>query len=552
MSNLLPFLFATIRKRAIDPNSKRFFLPVVLSNADGSNSQGKLLPIEEERWSVGPVTGEAGDTITTSFCNNWATYLEKVQKTDLSNQYPIADPKTPYPTLTMEGRPKLTIDGLQNVFVAHNAVFTEVPGGYQIQTTVQLDYWDGSNGASYPMLTISGGYKLQQSLCLAAKGGAVCNGTASIDINGGGTVKLEVDGAFVDAVFTVTVKDGGSEGRHLEANVQSLKVRGQDTATTPALDIKKLQIDADVSPFLLNVWQTMAQRAIQSPDGTNGIFANLNTSLNGPGNLKSLSAQMTSQLASFFDGIFGKADGVVVAVQTAPTVNPVDGYIFDRCRFALNSVSSPLFLPQLLCSANSPSLNPLLIAKVDLPALSIFGRPWTNGLLTNVNFIGLTNVQAPPSSIAAGDDAILHFTGALGAWNPPPPISCSGGIPAPPAKATAAFSILPQPDTVTGTLDLTITEAMLVGSCRTAGADDSSLTLTFQSLKVTCSNPVSNMKIKLGIDSAFKDIINNAVNTENILQKILDELNAELANNLSQVSTQVTAYAREAILNGLS
>ena len=118
MSNLLDFIFNSIRTRAIDPSHPKFFLPTVLAGLPGDNSHDKLLPIEQRSWSIGSISGSEGKVIATNFANNWATYLQKKKKIDLSAQYPIADPADPNPHITI-GRAAgdFTNDGLQNIYV---------------------------------------------------------------------------------------------------------------------------------------------------------------------------------------------------------------------------------------------------------------------------------------------------------------------------------------------------------------------------------------------------------------------------------------------------
>jgi hypothetical protein len=169
----------------------------------------------------------------------------------------------------------------------------------------------------------------------------------------------------------------------------------------------------------------------------------------------------------------------------------------------------------------------------------------------DVNFFGLTNAQAKPADVHV-DDEVLRFTGTIGAWDPPPRVSCAGGVPGPPAKGDSGFSITPQGmSPLTGTLALTITGAQLAGSCIPSGSDDSTLSLSFRTLQIVCPDIGSNIKVTVDLKSAFTKIINGAVNKPDILKKILDAINTEIANRLGDISTQVTAYAREAINNGL-
>ncbi len=554
MSYMLPFVFNTIRKRTIDPANARFFLPRLLEDTDGDNSRGKLLPIEEDNWALGPITGEGGNTVTTAFVNNWATYLEKVKKVNLSAQYPIADPSTPYPKLSMGGSEKIVIDGLENIFVAPNPAFTAVEDGYKIAATLQVGYWDGTAGrVKYPSLSLAGGYRLEQKLVVADKVTLKPTGAGDTDIDGGGTVDIEVQNAFIDTVFAITVKTAGNGGRELAVNIQSLLFRGPDVKTRPSLSVKKLDIDASVSQFLLGVWEKMARKAIESPDGSNGIFQNINAALNQPGNLKPLSIELSSKLATAIDGLLGPADGTLAAIHPSSTLNPVDRYMFDRIRVALNSSASSLFLPQLLCQNQNPPLSPLHFDRLDLPPLDVLGLTWENGQLSNLVFTGLTNVQAPPNATVISDQDVLQFTGTLGAWNPPPKVSCAAGIPAPPATGSATFSVTPKNwGPLGGNLAMTVQGVQVAGSARASGSDDSALTIDITSLGLGASDLVSSVHLTLEIDSKFKVIINKAINTQSVLQKILDGLNAELAKRLPDISAQVTKYAREAVKNGLN
>jgi hypothetical protein len=554
MSYFLPFVFNTIRKRTIDPTNTRFFLPKVLEDADGSNSKGKLLPVEQDKWSVGSITGDGGALVTSSFLDNWATYLEKVKKVDMSYQYPIADPSTPYPTLMLGGKEKVVIDGLENIFVSPNPVFTSVLEGYQVEATLQLGYWDGADGrVNYPSLSLNGPYRMEQKLVMGDKATGTPNGHGSTDVDGGGNVEIELEKAFIDAVFTVSVKTSGQGVRQLAVNLQSLHFRGPDADTQPSLNIVNLTIDASVSEYLRGVWQKAATDAIQSQDGRTGIFQNINAALNQPGNLGPLSNELSGKLVTVIDGLLGPADQTMKAVQPPSTLNPVDRYMFDRVRFGLNSTGSALFLPQLLCQNQNPSLSPLHIDSIDLPTISAGPITLESGKVTDLNFTGLTNAQAPPGAIAISDQEVLQFTGTLGAWNPPPKVSCAGGIPAPPARGNATFNVTPKgfPKTLTGALAMTVNGMQVTGSAKASGPDDSSLTIEIMSLALTASDLVSALKLSLDIQSDFKAIINNVINTPNVLSKVLDELNAELSRRLPEISTQVTSYAREAVTSGL-
>jgi hypothetical protein len=553
MSNVLPFLFNTLRARAIDPANSRFFLPTVLAGISGSNSQGKLLPIEEDSWSIGAITGNQGSTISTGFVDNWATFLQKVQHVDLTNQFPIPSPQSPSPILNLgdaTSTAKIVIGGLQNVFVLPNPTFTPTDSGYSVVLALQFSYWDGSNQRpTYPVLSVAAPYKLAQSLCLASRGSSVCNGNASTNIDGGGTVSLSIANAFVDAVLNISIDDTGSF-RTPVVTVGNLTLRGPNAGTPPQINVDQLTIDASVSQFLINVWKTLATNAFESRDGCAGIVGQVNAALQQPSNLASLSTQMTSNLGSMLDGMLGAVDSTFaqIPVSTSST-NPVDQYLFDRLRFALNTPSSSLFLPHLLAQSSNPSLSPLQVAQIALPDFTFSAILFTNNSLSNLNVLGLTNVQTAVDTITLADDGTVQFTGVLGGWNPPP----SSEIPAPPAKGTAAFSVGPTTGPIPGTLTLTLIGPQINGAFLASGSDDSDLNISFSALSVVAPNVVSNMSIRVNITSPFfQGIINSGINTPSVLQSILDKLNAQISGDLGGISEKITSFVQTAVANGLA
>jgi hypothetical protein len=555
MSVLLPFIFNTLRTRAIDPHNKRFFLPTVLAGISGKNSHGKLIPIEQDSWSIGPITGPAGATVTDSFINNWATFLEKVQKVDLSNQFPIADPRSPSPVLDMGdgGKTKIVINGLQNVFVEPNPTFVPNAQGYHVNLALQFNHWDGSAGRpNIPQLSMSGPYQLSQSLCLANNGASVCNGNASTDIHGDGTVALNITDAFVDAQVQLSVASHGSAGREAKVTVLSLLVRGADPSTPPTIDVTDLTIGASVSDFLKNVWKTAALNAIQSDDGRAGIFRNLNAALNEASNLASLSQQMTTNLASALDSAFGATKGTLPNTQAAATTNPIDRYIFDRVGYAVNEPTSALFLPLLLCKNDNPSLSPLVVAQVGLPDFDIVGAHFQQGKLLKLHFNGLTNVKAAQSDMVLGNSK-FQFDAALGGWNPPPRVSCAAGIPAPPATGTSQFVVSAQgmPTPLTGDVGVTVNGARLKGTCSVSGTSDATMDITVHSLTLVIPDLAGGMQINLNIESAFKNFINSAINTSDNHKRIIDNVNSTLSQHYQDIGKEVTKFARDGISRSL-
>ena len=554
MTALLPFVFETVRQRANDPSSSRFFLPDVLHGLPGKNAQGKLLPLEETSWDIGEVKGV--DVITVSFCDQWANILQ-FQKVDMANQMPIASPDSPYPTLSLgNDEHKLLITGLANLFVEKATQFKSVPNGYRATLNLKFNHWDGSkDGATArptkPPLTFAGGFLMSQNLCTAdidaqGKPKSTCNGNESVTVNGAGTIEVEVHGAVLNAVVDILVDASNT----LQATLVSLNMCGAEDSAPPQLKVKALQIETDYL-LLKGAWQSLTEKAINSEDGRKGIFDGINAALNEPGNRNTISGEMTAKLGGTLDSVLGKPATPPPTPAPIPNVNPTDNNLFQRIFVALNQPTSDLFLPQLICQNKNPSLSPLNVKEIALGDINVKGLMFESNQLSNVNFTGLSNLKIPPEGASIAPDA-LRFEATLGGWNPPPPVSCPDGIPAPPATGMADFLLKPQfSEELQGSLGLTVHNMTVEAVCNPTGEDVGSLQLNLQKLQLKIGTPTKQLTVEPHIESAFKSFIKTAVNTDNILISILNKLNEEVHANLPSIDKELTQHVREAIAKGL-
>lgn len=550
--SLLPFVLNTAKNTTDDPGSK-YFLPVILANIKGNNSQGKLLPLEEKRWDIGAVGGVPGQTITTAFANNWMTYLEKVEGMSLDGQEAIASPGSPNPKLTLGGvdNKLIQIIGLQNAYVDTVNVVNQTKTQYQLSLTLQFSYWNKSNGQpDLPQMMLKAPYSMQQKLCLANQGEATCNGNASTDINGGGEAGVNINNAYVDADVTLAVS-GSDNSRALSVTVTKITLRGKNKDTTPDLDVVELTIDANVSSFLRGIWEDSARKAITSPDGQQGIFTQVGNSLNSENNLTSLSSTMTTQLGLLVDDLFGKVTGKLPSDKGQDADNDVDQYIFDRIRYALNSQDSNWYVAKVLCNLSNPSIDPYSIDKIDLPDLPVEGLTFKKVSLTQVQINGLTNAEAPADSMVLYPDK-MTMVGALGVLDPVPKIKCKkGAIPAPPSTITSKFSATAEGVKLDADVKVTIKKANLNMDTSASGADVDHLVITMNSMTVSLAD-LSNMNIDVDIQSAFKSLINAVINKPKFKTMILDKVNGALADNLAKIGTAITGYAKDIIKSQIS
>jgi hypothetical protein len=537
--NLFSFLYNTMQVRVNDPKNTRYWLPTVLQGIDGSNSKGKLLPIETTNFDIGPVKGEAGTTVTTAFTGQWESYLEKVQRVDLSTQKAIPSPNTPFASLSFLNA---TISGLENLYVLGNPNVASDNTGYRTTITLQSNYYDGTNNKpSVPKLSIAGNYKIMQSLCTADKATpTVCNGKNSTDIDGKGFASIEIDNAFIEADLFIYVSGTGA-GRTVGIKITAIRLRGANKGSFPDLQVLDIKIDVSVSSFLKGVWVTMSKKAITSPEGRTGIFSQINQQLNTADNLSKLSDTVTTQFQKALSSIMGSIPQNSLPLDVNQNVpNPADLYIFDRIRFSLNDPSGQWYLPKIVTNVNNPTLEPLKIASISIPdqPLSDFNITLSKIQLNNVVVSGLSNILAPVNQLVFQPNADLNATVNLSALPTPPP----------PLTATSSFSFFPTgaDQTFTGSLVIRVKQSQLSFSTSLGGNDVSSLVMNLSSAKITAR--LADISIVLSLDSFFTDMINNSVlNQDSLKQTILDKLNQEITNNLQAIGQQITDSARKGI-----
>lgn len=543
--SFLPLILNTAQTMTNDPKSK-YFLPGVLANIPGDNTQGRLLPIEEHSWSIGAIGGVSGQTVTSAFEDNWMTYLEKVQKLKLNGQVAVPQPATPFPLLDLQNgqHQAIQIIGLQNVKVARVKVLESTDTGYHISLVLQLNQW---SSLGYPALQINTPYTLRQSLCLANQGSTACNGNASTDIDGDGSAVVLIQNAAIEVDLHIGIT-GTGPARALAVTLNAVDLVGSTPGQSPVLSVQSLVINASVSSFLLDIWRSMATKAITSADGANGIFGQIDTALNTVDNLTTLSKIITGQLESLVNSMFGAvAAGALPTHAPAPGVNQVDQYLVDRAGYALNTEGSGWYLPQVLTGIDQPRLDPFDIASIPIPDFTIdpFG-PVTAVAFSTVQVIGLSNLLTPAAQMRFQPNS-LSFVATLGMLDPPPVF---GGqqqqVPPPPTLLTANFTMTMMDTVVAGGITITLPRPSLAVAANSTGSNLDDLQLDIDSLAISVADP-SHFVIAVEIDSAFAGIINEALNTATIRTQILSAVNEALGNSLDTISSAVTGEIKSLI-----
>jgi hypothetical protein len=555
-NNLFSFVFNTIQKRANNPENQTYWLPKKIAEITDSSGE-KLIPIHETGWDIGPVNRPL---VTSIMVDQWKLKLgrDKATKKEYEAHHTVIPcPDNPLPILSF---PVITIDGLQNLFVLGNPAVAGSPEGYKTKISLKFDDYNGQNGLpKLPRLLINGKYRIIQSLCTADKNiehPTRCDGWQSVKIDGTGAIKATFSNIYVDAECNITTQGVGNN-RKLRVNLTSLTIRDEAGKTLPGFILDPdngLTIESNMW-IAQAVWLQMAKNAIESPDGQQGIFQQLNASLNNRKHLDSLSQLFTHQLNNILNTIFGNVPAKGFPDEPGrPPANPVDRYIFDRVRAALNNPESEWFLPSIVYNSQNPSLEPLSIDIITLPdqTINIMGQSllFTRIQLAGFAMAGTSNIIAPTPQLVCQEPGI-NVTASFSTLNPPPSVKTGTGelkqIPAPPLTATGKFSMLPDGETVPlpGSFAIAIQSSDIHITVQPSGTELDDLQIKITRLQFDI--PPQRVAITMNIDSVFKKSVEKMINGPNIKTRIVSQLNAALEEKLADISQAATEAARQTI-----
>lgn len=552
-SGLFGFVFNTLQKRVNDPSNSKFWLPGRLSNLPASGGPGKLLPLKEDSWDLGTISGTAGSNFQKTIMDQWwlgPVGLDHKGDPELTKHQPIGCPDNPFPRLTLN---KITIFGLDNVYVAGNPKTSQTAAGYHSAITLRSGHYDGrDNRPKLSPLVFDGDYSLKQCVCSApadaANAEACDNWVPTYEVDGVGHFNMTFTDTEIQAEVDLQVQGTGGD-RRVTVIVDKLDVVGTGPDNLPVLTVNSLDVQSSWTWMADNMWVPKAKQAFESHDGVKGLVKNLTDSLNSPDNKIQLQNMLNDKFQDLLDDVFGDvAPAELPSGADQPGVNPVDQYVFDRVRYALGSPSSNFYLPKAIYRFSDPQLEPYRIAEVALGDLEIPGLfTCRNFTLENVVIVGLSNMRAPADSMVL-KQASTDMRIDVSALNPPPTVTVNGSskqVPAPPLKITGNFSLnVPGESTpLGGGFSITIQTSNVNTTATFCGSELSDLVITFS--KIVLSARDSDIHVVMDIQSAFKDIINQAANGEGVKNKLMTALNGKAAQSLSDIGAFATKDVKQ-------
>ncbi|WP_424101153.1 hypothetical protein [Moorena producens] len=519
------FFFNTFQPRVNNKANKRFWLPGVLQGIDNPDTTvgGKLLPLKGQEWGLGTIKGDTGQTITLAILAA-ASPLEEPAMVAPCNPNDLDDDNN-YATLSMNDGDIL---GLDNIFVYPEPSIHESAEGYNFTVELKFDAYD-----ELAKLGIKGNYQLEQKIAIINAGE-----TSIKTIVGTGTFSSEITNAKLQADIQIGIVGNGSN-RKSDLTITQLRLVSAVEGGTPVFATKVLTINAE--PGFEDIWLNISNSALNSPEASASMLQSLITTLNEPSNLQSLSQTVNQQLDDALNSLLGKAEQL--PAQSNETLsNAADLYVFDRFRAAINDPNSNLYLPKQLQSISSPKIEPLTIDQIDIGEQKVAGLPWQPNILTQVRITGLANNLATEDNIHL-KESLLTMLASQGALVTSSDRMVDGKeIPAPPLKIYADFSLSPPGGItpVTGTLTASISNSQFEILATAAGPMLDELVITLQGMALKVDLKAIAIDLNITSDSMMNSMANGLVNRDSVKQELVVQLNAQISNNLTSISQQVS------------
>ncbi len=557
-TRLFGFIYKTMQKRTNDPKNRTFWLPSALQGLDKPGGGGKLLPIQGNGWELGSITGNAGTLFQNTIKGQWWLKIGRDRRGDpeVKKHQPIACPNQPWPRLDM---PAVTVYGLDNVGLLDNPLTTQPGTGYSTVMTLQFGYYNGQNGGPIlSQLHLEGQYALSQCVCSAPATSTgqpaptACDGwIPDDDIRGTGNFKVTLTGVYVDALVNVSVSGTGS-ARTLELKISEMTMRGAD-GKLPDMTVDQLTLDTSMTWISDNIWLPKAKDALTSEDGRKALLQNISSALNQPGNRQTLEQTLSKHFSGMLDSTLGAVPPGTLPSSGPAVSNPADQYLFDRVRASLNNAASDYYLPKVVSRNADPTLEPYRIDSISLGDQSVEGLDFRNLQLHQMEIKGLSNIAAPADRLVL-QEAGMDGTLLLSTLDSPPqvPVVRNGTaatlqVPKSPLTITGQFSLQVDGDDepLGGSFTIHTVKSTVLASMFATGGELAELDIQFTKLHLDAA--LGDIKVDINIDSAFRDIINEVFNQDDIKRKALDGINEKAAQNLGAIGRTATDGAKKVI-----
>ncbi|GLF93258.1 hypothetical protein [Streptomyces yaizuensis] len=560
---LVDFVYATLRKRLNDPDS-RYWLPKVLEGVRTPDGRG-LSPLTVDTWELGELPGDAGTTIADSIAVGWWNFVGSAYDRatrDGAGGIPDSlddfdsqrDPGDQYPALTLSS---VTVTGLPNASVGELSGITATDNGYRGTVRVTTGAYDGHG--YQPKITVEGSYRLVQHVVViddpdSAGAAEVLDASLkqpttvradglepygvewpSQTIAGSGEFLFTIEELVFDVLLGIGTTGSGS-GRTATVTVESVTVVSTPVYT---LDQDRLTIDGDtITDGNRKAWIGAAVLAFNSPDAAEALTTRLAATLDADDFRTQFSGSVTEQLAQALDDVFGT--GALPADSGRPPAGdgPLEVYLLDRVRASVNDTDSGFYPPTVVRSSSDPRLDPLSIDTIDLGDQQVMGVP-VNFTLNDVTISGIADVLVPAEDaalVAEGVDATLRF-GRISRT----PITIA-------ASVVATF--VKSGDHLDGTMTTTAQQPSVALGLSFSGPDADSLTIGLRSVAAGIDR--DQVDIGVHVEGLPDDAVHTILNTKDIKDGFIQGVQDGIDGRRNDIAKALTDNARKVIAQKLA
>ncbi|MFF6860409.1 hypothetical protein [Streptomyces ardesiacus] len=575
---LVNFVYTTMKKRLNNPGS-RYWLPTLLKEVKAPDG-GTLTPLRAAEWKLGPIGGEQGTLVGDTIAKAWWTAVadafddaqgredeSKDLPEDLDAFTPRRSEANPLPTLSFSS---VEIHHLPNAAVGELTGLTEDSDGYRGSVRITLGAHHCGEWKDRDQIRIKSRYLLCQEVVAADDPDddstgplppttTVARGLKGVSwpkqvVEGRGTLELTARDLAFDVQVALHVS-GRGPGRTLAARVDSISLAAGVTPTF-CLDGKDLTIEDEwTDPKLIESWKRAALKAVNSPDAGRELRAAMEAALSDPGQRDEFSMVVTQQLAAALDGVLGPVSTGALPVEGSDTrPGPVEQYLFDRVRHAVNSPTSSFYPPAVIHSLDDPVLVPYRIPLLDLGPQSVEGIELSAVRLHDVTVHGLPNLLIPPEDARLTADGI-DLTLRLGRITDRPDIPGTRGadgsplrVPEPPLVLTGRFEADFPPsgededDVLSGTFKASLTRPSLAAGLVFSGPDADALEISLRSLDLELTAEEVTVDVTTG--DLFREVIRSLFNSTQVKTVLLHGMRERTAARKDEIAAGLSTAAR--------
>ncbi|MGW2292878.1 hypothetical protein [Streptomyces violaceorubidus] len=575
---LVNFVYTTMRKRLNNPGS-RYWLPTLLKEVKAPDG-GTLTPLRAAEWNLGTIGGEQGPLVGDTIAKAWwmvvgdafddAQEREDESKDlpeDLDAFTPRRSEANPLPTLSFSS---VEIHHLPNAAVGELTGLTEDSDGYRGSVRITLGAYRHDEWKDRDHIKIKSRYLLRQEVVAAddPDNGAtgplpptttVVRGLEGVSwpkqvVEGRGTLELIARNLAFDVQVALFVSGDGS-GRTMAARVDSISLAGGVTPTFSLAEEKLTIEDESTDPELIEGWKRAALTAVNSPDAGRELRAAMEAALADPGQRDEFSMVVTQQLAASLDGVLGPVSTGALPVEGPVTgTGPVEQYLFDRVRHAVNSPASSFYPPAVIHSLDDPGLVPYRIPLLDLGPQSFEDIELSAVRLHDVTVDGLPNLLIPPEDARLTAEGI-YLTLRLGRITGRPEIPGTRGsdgsplrVPEPPLTLTGRFEAVFPPsgededDVLQGQFKASLARPSVAAGLVFSGPDADALEISLRSLDLQLAPEELTVEVTTG--DLFREVIRSLFDSAQVKTVLLREIRKRTATRKDEIAAGLSTAAR--------